>query len=411
MNVYAYCIAFVYPGASRARRALIPTHEDNIMDVTYTPWTEAMNTWFDGRILTTEAARFVSNFMCVSRLRPKDNDNEADGNSDDLVSDEELILDSKDLTEALQTKIGGKKPSEEQGINEEESEEEHTHFQNSLSAMNRVNSIYDTSTSGSISSKPKFRNLPKDLQTVLKAASASQRQDPWKTTPSAEIKPPKVVVQSLPSDDDARAWLQKTKADVNKQQFEMIELVVNRVMQEEREAREGIVPTSQPLLHLMHGRPGVGKSHVFKKLRNFFETVMHWNIGVEFNIAALQAVMAVGLGGETLHHVAGINPFESGAAQSAGERHLSSERLSKRLLAMRWLIIDEISMISANLLAQVDMKLRDAIRENGTYKLGRDGNVRSFGGLNVIFAGDFYQLDPPDGIALTTVPKHILSVK
>ena len=61
--------------------------------------------------MTREAARFVSNFMCVSRLRPKDNDNEADGNSDDLVSDEELILESKDLTEALQTKIGGKKLS------------------------------------------------------------------------------------------------------------------------------------------------------------------------------------------------------------------------------------------------------------------------------------------------------------
>lgn len=120
--------------------------------------------------------------------------------------------------------------------------------------------------------------------------------------------------------------------------------------------------------------------------------------------------MAVAVGGETLHHVAGINPFISSAATKE-ERHISAERLGKRLLEMRWLIIDEISMISANLLAQVDMKLRDAVRERGTYKLGADGKVRSFGGLSVIFAGDFCQLDPPDGIPITAVPKDKLSLR
>ena len=41
----------------------------------------------------------MTNFMCVSRLRPKDPDHEADGNSDDLVSDEELFLKPGDLAE------------------------------------------------------------------------------------------------------------------------------------------------------------------------------------------------------------------------------------------------------------------------------------------------------------------------
>ena len=117
---------------------------------------------------------------------------------------------------------------------------------------------------------------------------------------------------------------------------------------------------------------------------------MKWNIGLKFNVAALQAVTAAEIGGETLHHVSGISLFVSQEGASKDEKRLSAERLAKRLLEQRWLIIDEISMISANLLAQVDMKLRDAIRERGTYKCSYDGTVRSFGGLNVLFAGDFF---------------------
>ena len=48
--------------------------------------------------------------MCVARLRPKDPGNKAEGNSDDLVSDEDLKLTPADLREALRTKIGGRNP-------------------------------------------------------------------------------------------------------------------------------------------------------------------------------------------------------------------------------------------------------------------------------------------------------------
>ena len=39
------------------------------------------------------------------------------------------------------------------------------------------------------------------------------------------------------------------------------------------------------------------------------------------------------------------------------------------------------------------MKLRDAMREKGTYKLDGHGAERPFGGLNVLFVGDFCELD------------------
>ena len=69
--------------------------------------------------------------------------------------------------------------------------------------------------------------------------------------------------------------------------------------------------------------------------------------------------------------------------------------IAKRVLQWRWLIIEEVSMVSAKLLADVDLKLRDVIRRIGTEKLDDAGGDRPFGGLNVLCVGDFWQLDPP----------------
>ena len=43
-----------------------------------------------------------------------------------------------------------------------------------------------------------------------------------------------------------------------------------------------------------------------------------------------------------------------------------------------------------------------------TKKDGRQRD-RSFGGLNVIVSGDFWQLDPPSGTALASVPGHLIA--
>ena len=52
-------------------------------------------------------------------------------------------------------------------------------------------------------------------------------------------------------------------------------------------------------------------------------------------------------------------------------------------------IIDETSMVSAKLLAQMDMKLRAVVWEIGTRKMDTCGLHRPFGGLNVLFSCDF----------------------
>ena len=65
-------------------------------------------------------------------------------------------------------------------------------------------------------------------------------------------------------------------------------------------------------------------------------------------------------------------------------------------------------MISAHLLAEVDLKLREIVRKIGTMKQDGAGQDRSFGGLNVLFAEDFWQLDPPEGGFLGAIPTEYI---
>ena len=55
------------------------------------------------------------------------------------------------------------------------------------------------------------------------------------------------------------------------------------------------------------------------------------------------------------------------------------------MLNWRWLIIDEISVVSAELLADVDCKLRALSRGNSPFKNNKHGQQRPVGGLNVLF--------------------------
>ena len=129
-------------------------------------------------------------------------------------------------------------------------------------------------------------------------------------------------------------------------------------------------------------------------------------MGVEFQVVALQAVMAEQLQGDTIHHACGIPVNRRGEVSE--ERLQKQQDVAKRVLQWRWLIIDEVSMVSAKLLADVDLKLRDVIRRIGTEKLDENDVDQPFGGLNVLCVGDFWQLDPPDGGFLGDIPTHYI---
>lgn len=83
-------------------------------------------------------------------------------------------------------------------------------------------------------------------------------------------------------------------------------------------------------------------------------------MGVEFQTVAFQAVMADLLGGGTIHRALNICIFGKTVSRREGSNEKKAFVAMKTVLQLRWLIIGEISMVSARLLADIDIdhKLR-----------------------------------------------------
>ena len=227
------------------------------------------------------------------------------------------------------------------------------------------------------------------LKRVLKAASVSQsRETSFKGLIAEASKQKESDVTSClgASAADILKWKEDVRTRVNEKnhrvlndgQFAMASQIVDRVLAEAKELGETGSIKSEPMRWLLHGGPGTGKSHVIKLVHEeLFGQILGWNMSVEYQIVALQAVMAEQLHGDTIHHALGIQVFghKSGSAHKDWQRQ---DEVAKRVLQWRWLIIDEISMVSARLLGLVDEKLRNVVRDIGANK-SKDGHVRPFG--------------------------------
>jgi hypothetical protein len=122
------------------------------------------------------------------------------------------------------------------------------------------------------------------------------------------------------------------------------------------------------------GRAGTGKS----TLLNYFQD----NTGKNAVILAPTGVAAVNVSGQTIHSFFHFKPNVTLAAikkkRTAGKEKIS---IYKKLTTI---VIDEVSMVRADLLDCVDKFLR----------LNGPNSKRPFGGVQMIFIGDLYQLPP-----------------
>ena len=81
------------------------------------------------------------------------------------------------------------------------------------------------------------------------------------------------------------------------------------------------------------------KTELFEKLLNF-------KMAEHVHSVALQAVMADLLGGDTIHHALNLKVFGKRNTTTSHETR-RQEEVAKQMLQWRWLIINEISMVSA----------------------------------------------------------------
>ncbi|MFF2050914.1 ATP-dependent RecD-like DNA helicase [Leifsonia sp. NPDC058194] len=122
------------------------------------------------------------------------------------------------------------------------------------------------------------------------------------------------------------------------------------------------------------GRAGTGKSTLLNHLS--------WNTEKSIVIAAPTGVAALNVGGQTIHSL-----FRLPIGVIADHDIEQTVELRKLLNTIDTLVIDEVSMVNADLMDAVDRSLRQA----------RQRPAETFGGVQVVLFGDPYQLAPVPG--------------
>ena len=125
--------------------------------------------------------------------------------------------------------------------------------------------------------------------------------------------------------DQILACIMKTSPGPNQEQLQFLEHFVTRLKIEILEQQQRTMDSSQeaPLLDLVHGLPGTGKSRVIAWMREIMETALGWTHGVQFVFLAFQNVMAASINGFTLHHWSGI-PAHYAEGDGTGDKHAQS---------------------------------------------------------------------------------------
>ncbi|CAG8650540.1 20725_t:CDS:2 [Cetraspora pellucida] len=139
----------------------------------------------------------------------------------------------------------------------------------------------------------------------------------------------------------------------------------------------------EPLRIIIMGTAGTGKSYLINAIRQLLQEIATRN-GVESSpiiVLALTGVAAFNIHGTTIHSTLSI-PINGNNIDIKGE---SLKQLQKKLNDVRYIIIDEKSMVGRRMLALIDMRLHQAFPEN---------HNQPFGGRSVILVGDFGKLLP-----------------
>jgi ATP-dependent exoDNAse (exonuclease V) alpha subunit len=125
------------------------------------------------------------------------------------------------------------------------------------------------------------------------------------------------------------------------------------------------------------GGAGCGKSYLLNFLKRNFA-----NNGLE--ITASTGIAAVNIGGSTIHSWAGIGLANQPIEQIIENIFLPKfSKVRRKIIKTKTLAIDEISMISREVLEILDQVFR-AVR----------ANEKPMGGMQMLFFGDFLQLPP-----------------
>lgn len=262
------------------------------------------------------------------------------------------------------------------------------------------------------------RSMPTDIKDALKNAKASQNPKSLakgsKRSTTAAPAAATLTTSNVNVVQTVEEWKAQVTSSVsasspaavkckNDEQRAVVRLIADRILAEHADCMDGAIGRSEPTRALITGGPGVGKSFVIKAARSLFQKLGYVN-GTHYAFTSLQAVVASQLGGQTLHSLFGLNMYGNPSNNEA-----AVDTVASTLNSMRWLVIDEISQVTAELLRICELESKEKMSGVDTHYHDESGCVRPWGGLNVLFVGDFLQLPPPGkGACLSSVPDDII---
>ena len=145
------------------------------------------------------------------------------------------------------------------------------------------------------------------------------------------------------------------------------------------------------LLLLVVGKAGCGKSFLIDRLRHL--------LGRKCLVSALFGLAAYNVSGKTLHHILKLPIKGKRNSELDGSQLME---MQENLRNIRYLIIDEYSVVSQKDLAWISRRCKQATGIND----------KVFGGINIILLGDLGQLPPVKGnILFHKNPKDELSAE
>lgn len=125
------------------------------------------------------------------------------------------------------------------------------------------------------------------------------------------------------------------------------------------------------------GEGGAGKTHTIMEFIKFLDKEK-----LDYALTASTGIASTHINGKTIHSWSGL-----GIRKNLNEKEIEvladKPWVKQKLLGAEVLIIDEISMLDGILLTDIDNLLQAVHR-----------NKESFGGIQVVFVGDFFQLPP-----------------
>ena len=211
--------------------------------------------------------------------------------------------------------------------------------------------------------RPSKRKKYSEVQESIKINTVCSNIE-WDRTSQEEVLRPKDIIEKI---------VTEMHLSNNPEQDRAFRIVAEHVCNSVNDAQ---------LLMYIAGVGGTGKTHVIRAILRLFELLGR---SQEIMVGAPTGAAALNIGGYTVHSLMML---------PCSKLKTILPKLRVLWRPVRYFIIDEVSMISAKFLAAISRRLQQAKGDTGA------SAVNPFGGVNMIFTGDFGQLKPVEGACL-----------